>query len=1285
MKAKLRKPNARQLFPAGPFETARLLLLRLLRASSSHGWIWPLALILCLPAVSLSLCAAPAFTVFASGHDGFDVYADGVLAAPVRLAANGAIVADQIQTNASGLRFFGLRAKDSQAVTFAADDFVSVTLSTNPAVVWEPVVQFKLTVRTFNTNKWLALFTNGPAPFHFLICSMPSAKVWHQIGWLNATPVADPFPLLQDVHDGSPELSCLWNRNWSYICPLGGHPIPMIGLWDPPASLYVGYDFQGARVADGSERNISTAYCWQQDSSSNFIALAYPYGGLRFGQQAYPQGGEVLASWFNLEIDNQLPDTEDPNERFQQRLFDRYTNSLPAVPTMNDLGWIPGYAHLSNFPNPPGTTLYSSGDGPPFRPTNSVVLRGWTGHREMPIDAALDAGNAGAIANARTQINSLLTNYPNIFSSGGDTCLYWFKPLVGSWNANWGGTNVTSLHNSEGWYAARVLVELYRYDLTQGNPNPDYLVAIDRLFNWAKHFVWSRNEFDDVPSSPFAIGSTLCSAFLLDYYFAFKDDPVRGANATLALRLAGNVTWRYLQTWAMDSDRWDAAVDGAFLSEPNSGRDWAALACANEVNWNLDALTQVYVHTGDPRMRYYLRGMLQRWPALYRPVYYTSIAQYGSDALTEGYGLFDGSGPGRGERYPYGFTEPLPLNEPIGSSQMRVIAGARACIAFDTGNTYRDVTDYRTDGNGNCSFRIVSSNSAFFDVTFSYPNVDISRLTVTRKRGTQTLVLGSGLLQHPVQSPSSLYFVQLMNGDIVYIGTGATNTPIIPLITPLAYNDSDTQPRTNGFFISSRFVGDYGLPQDWTDTTSFAGLVPGLRWSCGVPYCQGLSAASNLVAAGGPTAYAAVVAYSPSPDQTLTAAPKLVLDDGSSLPLSGHPALGWRAWPMPFARRVLLDYALLPPGRSLAQVDPAGTLAMSYTAFTGDATAWQPVQAALSNSAAAFLVEQQQAELLAALRTNFSSLPTGKIALLPLDTAGAPANFAALTGLNLKWLRLSETQLVDGVTFTASRFPLAFYLGSENYVKTVITNGDAKAAVTRYLASGGTLVVLASGPFPFYYGYGPNDAPGPSDPLLPPLGLPIYNAFEQAPPNLSMVVNTNQGIIHSVPAVFAFPPGDPRLRPVDRSQVSSANRYVPWLTVTNFAGQGYGDAACFIEFGSGAAKGGKVIYIWSTLLSGPQGTALMADALTWILNATFRPPPIRINSINLLNTSSLVLNFNAGSNLDYALQSCNTLSFNTNTWSLLRDFGTSPADRFLFFTSAIPPLQTRFFRLWARP
>ena len=32
-------------------------------------------------------------------------------------------------------------------------------------------------VRQVKTNRWLALFPDGPAPFHFLICALPAAQV----------------------------------------------------------------------------------------------------------------------------------------------------------------------------------------------------------------------------------------------------------------------------------------------------------------------------------------------------------------------------------------------------------------------------------------------------------------------------------------------------------------------------------------------------------------------------------------------------------------------------------------------------------------------------------------------------------------------------------------------------------------------------------------------------------------------------------------------------------------------------------------------------------------------------------------------------------------------------------------------------------------------------------------------------------------------------------------------------------------------------------------------------
>ncbi|MGH7970352.1 MAG: hypothetical protein ACREIC_16640, partial [Limisphaerales bacterium] len=510
---------------------------------------------------------------------------------------------------------------------------------------------------------------------------------------------------------------------------------------------------------------------------------------------------------------------------------------------------------------------------------------------------------------------------------------------------------------------------------------------------------------------------------------------------------------------------------------------------------------------------------------------------------------------------------------------MRVVAGAKASIAFDRGSTNYDVAEYPTDGNGNCSFRVVASVPGLFDVSFSYPFVDISHLAVQRRRGNQTTLLTGSLLRRPPQSPSSLYFAQLTNDDVITVGTLSSNAPAFPPNALLTYDENYNQSRTNGLFVSVPMTGSYLLPEDWTDGHSFAGLVPGLRWSCGVPYFQRLHATTNLTQISPPGAYAMLIAFSPPEDQALTTAPRLLLDDGSALNLSGNPAPGWRAWPMVFDRVVLLDYAVVPSGRTVRQVDPSGAAVMGVTAFTGDQSSWLPIQNTLSNASLVFITEEQQRERATSLRTAFGKLPNGKIALLPLNTSGAGANFAALTGLNLKWAALTESQLVDSNYFSAARFPLAIYLGSENYVKTVSSTGDAKASITRYLAQGGTLILLPTGPFPFYYGYGPNDQAGAADPLLPALGLQIYNAFEQPPAGLSVVVSTNQSILSSVPQVFPFPPGDGRLRSINRSQLAGSHRYVPWLTVTNSAGLSYGDAACFIEFGTGAAKGGKVLYI----------------------------------------------------------------------------------------------------------
>jgi hypothetical protein len=70
-------------------------------------------------------------------------------------------------------------------------------------------------------------------------------------------------------------------------------------------------------------------------------------------------------------------------------------------------------------------------------------------------------------------------------------------------------------------------------------------------------------------------------------------------------------------------------------------------------------------------------------------------------------------------------------------------------------------------GPGACCFRFVSASAEPFDVSFSHPNADISRLPAT----LNGRMLESTAARRPAPAPSSLYLTVLRNGNAVVIGT----------------------------------------------------------------------------------------------------------------------------------------------------------------------------------------------------------------------------------------------------------------------------------------------------------------------------------------------------------------------------------------------------------------------------------------------------------------------------------------------------------------------------------
>jgi hypothetical protein len=68
-----------------------------------------------------------------------------------------------------------------------------------------------------------------------------------------------------------------------------------------------------------------------------------------------------------------------------------------------------------------------------------------------------------------------------------------------------------------------------------------------------------------------------------------------------------------------------------------------------------------------------------------------------------------------------------------------------------------------------------------------------------------------------------------------------------------------------------------------------------------------------------------------------------------------------------------------------------------------------------------------------------------------------------------------------------------------------------------------------------------------------------------------------------------------------------------------------------------------VLYIWSTLLTGPQGQPILIDTVSWIVNAVLRPPRTSFGAYRWRDQTHVAFHFNAQSNLDDIVQSRSSL------------------------------------------
>lgn len=1153
---------------------------------------------------------------------GFDLYSQGKLVAPVRLSSNGIIVAKSCrkERNPSRLVFSSLQPLPGCGLVLGGGDNIVIAILPGDPY---PGISFHLSIRGFNSKKWLAVA--GKSPFHFLSLYMPDAMAWHALGWLNATPLADRFPLLEDVHIGSPELSAYhYNRNWSYTPPLGAQPVPVIGLWAPQKDLYAGYEFQSTRMTDNSEKYVATGYCWKEASplqpakyDRQFISLVYPYGGVKYQYLVFPKAGDVIASHGYLLWSQSLPPSKDPNELLWSYLWKRYRAYLPQVPKRIDLSWVPGGDRLNDF-NGASDANIIGGVEKQFQTPGSRLIYGWNTVDESIVDVPYRDHDTAQLARIHKVAQELIgyakwfripeigTN-PTRFLAGppetngkplpSDIACYWEKPLTGSWTPDWGGKAVTTLHNCNGLVAGRLLMDMYRDE-----GDIQYLPYVQGAFHWARDWAWERNGFADVPSSPFAIDGSVCESFCMDYYFTFKNDPEYATDAKEALQLARSFAYRYMTMWPSDNNR-DDNMDSAFLWSGNSGCDWVGTPSANEICEDLDTLGMVAVETGDPILMYVLQGSFDRWSVLYQDTYHRSIADYPSSEMVEQYGLFPGNPYWEGKRSNYGFSQPFPMEWPIGDTKMRALCGEKAAMAFDKDGANTGIADYRYDPDGNFSFKVTGSVKTPFSISLSCPFVDISGKTVAIIREGRRMELphGTGFIRPP-QALWSLIINGVSCGDEIVIGNPKATLPVLPTEPPLTRPLPSYAPPSGFQFARLRFniIPD----TSWSHLNSWSGLWRGVRWDCGAPF--ELAPASRKSAVRG----RAYFLHPLKADMVFLLfsdgngpAPKLILRDGKRVSISSdHVGLAWRAWPPIYTARLLMGWASV-RGEEVTGVDAGTRLVFACTgAKSGIVT-----KADLDYCVSDWRRLELFGRFVNGIRSNLADVPRGGFAIIPPMGASAAASLLGATGLAYdKATVLTPDQLVDPSYFNPKRFPIAFFVaGGEDYIQTVKTPDDAADAVVNYVKNGGMLVYMVGGPSPMAYGTGPNGyLQAIPAPLTNRMDFPLENTIENLPNDkLTVEEIAGQTVIPNLAKSFPYPAGDPRLRAIMKTHFPAGLVYQPIYRVVGASGKSYGVPAAMMSY----PGGGRILYISDVLTSDPKyGPPLIAGALEWIKKAKGR-------------------------------------------------------------------------------
>jgi hypothetical protein len=172
---------------------------------------------------------------------------------------------------------------------------------------------------------------------------------------------------------------------------------------------------------------------------------------------------------------------------------------------------------------------------------------------------------------------------------------------------------------------------------------------------------------------------------------------------------------------------------------------------------------------------------------------------------------------------------------------------------------------------------------------------------------------------------------------------------------------------------------------------------------------------------------------------------------------------------------------------------------------------------------------------------------------------------------------------------TPQKYPILLYCAGEHYCSTVRQNGDVDDALISYLQAGGCLVVLPALPWPFYY-----DKNGQAVNRSSRFGLTLRMGWERPPRDASLHFVQPKRYLPHVAEEFAFPAsGDLRWRPFFAGK---SVEHTSLLQLRDGDGEDLGDAVAYAELNGG----GRILYLWFSLLEGPYSEFLLYDVFDFI-------------------------------------------------------------------------------------